>query len=125
MQARTLRFVLLGLLSCACAFTGYDFDDYKPAMSGDASSSAKQPAAAGEAGAPSDGGSPPETGGASQSAGGAGGIGVEAACQPLDCLQLQTECGVVADDGCGNPLDCGSCFWWFEECRQNVCEITE
>jgi hypothetical protein len=122
MQARTVSFVSLGLLSCACAFTGYDFDDYKPAMSGAASSSAKQPATAGKAGAPSDGGSQPEAGGASQSAGGVGG---EAACRPLDCLQLQAECGIIAGDGCGNPLDCGGCFWWFEECSQNVCIIVE
>jgi hypothetical protein len=45
-------------------------------------------------------------------------------CVPQSCEGLAVECGSV-DDGCGQSLDCGGCFWWFLECRQNLCEFTE
>jgi len=34
-------------------------------------------------------------------------------------------CLSVTDDGCGGPLDCGGCFWWFQDCQQNVCQFSK
>jgi hypothetical protein len=45
-------------------------------------------------------------------------------CAPRTCEDLAVECGGV-DDGCGQALDCGGCFWWFLECRENLCQFTE
>jgi hypothetical protein len=51
-----------------------------------------------------------------------GGAGGEGTCQPRDCSEAQAQCGGL-DDGCGNQLDCGACFWWFEQCIDNRCFI--
>jgi hypothetical protein len=53
--------------------------------------------------------------------GGSGGEGVTE-CKPRGCWEAEAQCGPL-DDGCGEPLDCGPCFWWFEECLQNRCVI--
>jgi hypothetical protein len=50
--------------------------------------------------------------------------GGDRACRPRDCFEQGLPCG-LADDACGRPLDCGACFWWFQECRPNRCEIPE
>ena len=34
-------------------------------------------------------------------------------CEPLTCEVLAADCG-APDDGCGNPLDCGTCEGWLE-----------
>jgi hypothetical protein len=57
-------------------------------------------------------------------AGGArgGGEGEGGSCQPRGCFEAQAMCGRL-DDGCGAELDCGQCFWWFEQCLENRCAI--
>jgi hypothetical protein len=94
---------------------------------------AGQPDMAGAGGARDDsifttyaaGGAPaPEAGGP----GGAGGIsstgagGEGGACQPRSCAEAEAKCGSL-DDGCGSELDCGGCFWWFEQCLENQCAV--
>ena len=130
MHARRAQWlVLFGLASGGCALVGYDFDQYQ-------SQSPTPPiehAAAGDGG---EGGEPPATnergaageGGATESppslrapSGGEGGAGP---CQSRGCFDQQAECGVI-DDGCGAPLDCGACLWWFQECRRNLCQLAE
>jgi hypothetical protein len=132
---------LAALLTSACALTGYDFGDYRGATGN------REPSAAAGAGGESEagsGGSEPTgplvttafgvggeslgTAGAGESVGGAGTAGaaqnVGGACEPRGCFEQGLVCG-PADDGCGQPLDCGGCFWWFQQCRQNRCEIPE
>jgi hypothetical protein len=69
----------------------------------------------------------------SEAAGAAGAAGREAseeavpcpACKPRGCLELTGQrCGVTGD-GCGATLDCGTCFWSFQECRQSLCHFPE
>jgi len=63
--------------------------------------------------------------GASGASGGGsdeGGRGPKPECLPRDCWGAEAECG-ASDDGCGQPLDCGVCFWWFEACANNRCII--
>lgn len=134
----------LGLVSSACAVIGYDFGDYQRASSGNSNGGVPSEAAtalAGEAplspeptpfgvaGAPFDvGGAPSDIAGApgatEAQALPVGGEGGAAGCVPLGCLEQAVECG-PATDGCGRELDCGGCFWWFLECRQNACVIVE
>lgn len=93
------------------------------------------PSAPGDAGASPSAGAPAEhpIGPEPTTFGVGGGPGTEAlpeggasssGCVPQSCEDLAVECGSV-DDGCGQSLDCGGCFWWFLECRQNACEFTE
>ena len=135
---RTLRWMLgLSLASTACAAIGYDFGDYQQASSSGGASTMANPSPVGsDSGAAGEGPSP----NTSTGNGGFGGArdGCEArseggaaeapsspdGCVPRDCVEQALECG-AADDGCGAPLDCGGCFWWFLECRHNVCEFTE
>lgn len=143
---------LLGLSTGACALAGYDFGEYEqePPASGqnpeDSAGGAPSPAgigvddpigvsgpivpvapyaapygASGDGGEHSSGTAPSDAAGA-----GAGGAATGEACpdcKPRGCLELDGQrCGVM-DDGCGNTLDCGTCFWSFQECRQNLCQI--
>jgi formylglycine-generating enzyme len=62
---------------------------------------------AGDAGAAGDGGSAGDAGMAG-SAGDAGAAG-SGACVPTTCEELGKNCGMLTDDGCGAPLDCGTC----------------
>ena len=39
---------------------------------------------------------------------GGGGEQFKCGCEPLDCLNLGAECGLV-DNGCGETIDCGGC----------------
>ncbi len=132
---------LCTLATSACALTGYDFGDYQPvvaAVAGDpAGGAAEAPltdepagggASAGSAGAMGPvattfglGGDPFFNG---PNGNGGAGPGSPAACEPATCGALGVECG-IADNGCGAPQNCGACFWWFQECRQNRCEIAE
>lgn len=147
---RALRWLcVLGFAPTACALAGYDFGDYQRASTGDSGGAtsrqttantasvagAADGGAGGEAsssaGAPSEhpigpepttfgvGGTPsteqPPEGGAGGSPDG---------CQPASCQDQAAECGSI-DDGCGQALDCGGCFWWFLECRENLCQFTE
>lgn len=130
MRAATspLWLAALGLLAGACALAGYDFGDYERAPvagsvddsggggvtsaagagpANDATATAF-PAAGGEAG---DGGAGPES-------------TTFGTCEPRGCFELGLACG-PAEDSCGQPLDCGPCFWWFQECVENRCEIPE
>lgn len=131
---------VLGLLPSACALAGYDFGDYERASTNheESTTGGVAEAAAGEAGEAGEaaGGQMSAMGGtASAGTGsvgpvastfGAGGESTGSACQPQGCFEQQLECGLApSGDGCGQPLDCGACFWWFQECRQNRCEITE
>jgi len=97
--------------------------------SGEASTSAGAPAehpigpeptTFGAGGGPSIEGTPQGEGGNEAGVGGAQGDG----CVPASCGDLAAECGAI-DDGCGKELDCGGCFWWFLECRENSCQFTE
>jgi hypothetical protein len=63
-----------------------------------------------------------ESGAASGGACGAGGEGGAATCEPRDCFDALAQCGGL-DDGCGHQLDCGPCFWWFEQCVESHCVI--
>lgn len=146
---------LAALFINACALAGYDFGDYRGAtVNGEASAGAEHDGDTGASGGESElgtagrdsgsgngGGSAEPAGplvtastfgvggetaggdntGGSTDAGGASGSG---ACEPRGCFEQGLVCG-PADDGCGRPLDCGGCFWWFQECRQNRCEIPE
>jgi hypothetical protein len=50
------------------------------------------------------------------------------ACVPVTCEQLAANCDVVADDGCGHPLDCGTCdapAVCGGQGQANVCAIPE
>lgn len=38
------------------------------------------------------------------------------------CFDAGAQCGSVVDS-CGRALDCGVCFWWFEQCQHNQCVI--
>jgi hypothetical protein len=130
---------LSGLTTSACALAGYDFDQYRPDSPDAAATTFSSLGGAAEvplAGAASHAGGAAGEGGAAAAAEGgsvAGGEGGAAAtgeggtagkCEPRGCFTLPASCGVV-DDGCGKQLDCGECFWWFEECRQHVCEISQ
>lgn len=53
---------------------------------------------------------------------GQGGSGGSPECVPRDCFEAEAQCGTL-ENGCGKPLDCGPCFWWFEECALNRCII--
>lgn len=147
MRAATSRLWLatLGLLTGACALAGYDFGDYERAP---VTTSASAAGTSGSANAstlttPSIGGEPSGASGRStagdaasgtageapaNAAGAGGAAGAEptpfGACEPRSCFELGLACG-PADDGCGQPLDCGACFWWFQECVENRCEIPE
>jgi hypothetical protein len=151
MRAATSRlwFAALGLLTGACALAGYDFGDYERApvttsasgagtagsangisitatpfasAAGETSATAGQGAggdattsAAGESGAP---GVPEATAGSGEEP--------TPFCAPRSCFELGLACGPApSGDGCGQPLDCGPCFWWFQECVENRCEIPE
>jgi hypothetical protein len=115
----------LALATDACALTGYDFGDYERAGS---ATNATAAGAAGEAGRANDV-TPFSVGLSGAGDGGAGGAGdPDAACEPQTCFALGLECGPgpqYGKDGCGAELDCGGCFWWFQECRQNTCVIPE
>jgi hypothetical protein len=118
--------VLCGLLTSACALVGYDFDHYhagaaEPTATMSSSGGGDEPAATtfsagGVSEEPAPDGDP--------AGGNPGGEAGAAACQPRGCSILPASCGVL-DDGCGTPLDCGQCFWWFEECRQHLCQIPQ
>jgi hypothetical protein len=143
--------VVLGLVASACALVGYDFGEYERdsttprqdaeggvAGATEADATAKEngtvdpiepmppveplapfvaPYAAG--GAHDADATPSDAAGA----GGAAGTETRAACEPRGCLVLEGQrCGVT-DDGCGAPLDCGTCFWPFQECEQSMCRI--
>jgi len=138
------------LATSACALTGYDFGDYQPAAptagapaGGDGTTGKLGPIAttfgvggdpdlgpssggrSGDGGEGEDGGSSATEGGACvTSAAGAAGDATASACEPLPCADLGEECG-LADNGCGATQNCGPCFWWFQECVANVCEITK
>ena len=122
------RLALFGLVPSACALAGYDFGDYQRAPIND------EPNPSGDAG---DGGARNNTGPVTATAFGVGGQGTagdgeanggerNTTCAPQTCLDQELECGPSpSGDGCGQPLDCGACFWWFQVCRQNRCEISE
>lgn len=134
----------LGLLTGACALAGYDFSDYERAPvttstgGGDSAGSANGIAttatpfasAGGDTSAAAGQGASGEvtssTAGAPGASGASGGAGEEPTpfCVPRSCFELGLACG-PADDGCGQPLDCGACFWWFQECVENRCEIPQ
>lgn len=136
-----LWFAALGLLTGACALAGYDFGDYErapattsPGAAGTAGSGSSISitatpfaSAAGEtsaaAGQGAGGDDQISRAGASSEAGGPG-EGPTPLCVPRGCFELGLACGPAAD-GCGLPLDCGPCFWWFQECVDNRCKIPE
>lgn len=150
MRVRVSR-TWLSLTACltgSCALTGYDFGDYEPApVNGD-----QRPGAGGETlddeslggrrlrGRSETGGAAGEpagdgavelvssafgVGGAVAANAGAGaGQNTGRPCQPRSCFEQGLLCGPALDT-CGQPLDCGVCFWWFQECHQNRCEIPE
>jgi hypothetical protein len=130
MLPRALRpwLLLFGLVSSACALTGYDFDQYQPATAGGgaaAESDNAKPKLTETAGQPSvlaGGNGGERSAGAGAVADGPGAAG--AGCEPKSCFDLAVECGAT-DDGCGGPLDCGGCFWWFQDCQANTCQFTE
>jgi hypothetical protein len=93
-----------------------------PAISGSAGDAAEHPIGP-EPTTFSAGGAPSETSFASGGATPEGGAASDG-CVPQTCEGLPAACG-SRDDGCGHELDCGSCFWWFLECRENVCEFKE
>ena len=121
--APRLCFAALGLLTGACALAGYDFGDYERAPS---TTTAGGASAAGSANGIAITGAPFASAGgeASANAAGAAGAGPEPStfCEPRGCFELGLACG-PAYDGCGQPLDCGPCFWWFQECVENRCEV--
>jgi hypothetical protein len=148
MGAATSRlwFAALGLLTGACALAGYDFGDYERApvaasTGGDSAGSANGIATTATPFASAGGNTSTAAG---QGAGGdstvsaSGGASASGApstsggareeptpfCVPRGCFELELACG-PADDGCGQPLDCGACFWWFQKCVENRCEIPE
>jgi hypothetical protein len=154
-QRALVGLCLLGFAATSCALAGYDFGDYQRATSSDGGASTRETTASTESvagsaeGGQATGGAPNDPGvGASPSAGATAGqpigpepttFGVGGAggtemppeggasgsdCVPRSCEDLALECGHV-DDGCGQALDCGGCFWWFLECRQNLCEFTQ
>jgi hypothetical protein len=117
-------------LLSSCALFGYDFDAYGPAptarpasggvnadpsenQAGEGGRRALRPEIAG-VGGQAEG----ELGGADQGGESAAG------CRALSCEAESKQCG-AATDGCGRPLDCGQCFWWFEVCSQNRCIIAQ
>jgi hypothetical protein len=138
---------LLGFATSACALAGYDFGGYErapvtsepPAVGGEPSTSVPvditltaTTAAGGEK--PNDGADARDGAGASAtSSGGDAANSAEtagAACRPQTCLELGLECGESPPlpNRCGMRgmlADCGACFWWFQECRQNRCVIPE
>ncbi|HEX2871547.1 MAG TPA: hypothetical protein VHP33_09830 [Polyangiaceae bacterium] len=137
-----LWFAALGLVTGACALAGYDFGDYERApvttsaggadTAGSGISLTATPFASGGDDASSTAG---HGAGGDETSGGAGAPGASGAsgafgeaptpvCVPRGCFELGLACG-PADDGCGRPLDCGPCFWWFQECVENRCEIPE
>jgi hypothetical protein len=138
---------LLGFATSACALTGYGFDDYErgePTAASEPTALGGEPntsvpfdvtlattAAGGEKpndGADSRGGAGGDPmGSGSDAANRAAGAGAGAACRPQTCLELGLECGESPQlpNGCGTPVDCGACFWWFQRCRQNRCVISE
>ena len=137
------RLLLSSALWCGgCTLLGYDFDRYEPASSSigeTAAGAGGVPELTLTADEPSDsepGDSAPTTDGEAASTLGAGGetpVGAGGApsggagpsvCGAFSCSEQGAECGAVID-GCGEPQACGSCFWWFEECRHNRCEIVE
>ena len=131
MLPRALRpwLVLFGLVSSACALTGYDFDQYQPATAGGGAAAVEpyssKPKLLETAGQPTQlAGGCSGDGGGSAAEQGPSGAETEAGCEPKSCLDLAVECGVT-DDGCGEPLDCGGCFWWFLDCQANVCQFSK
>jgi hypothetical protein len=141
---------LLGFATSACALAGYDFGGYErgeptatsepPAVGGEPSTSVPfdvtltttTPAAGGEK--PNDGADARDGAGASAtSSGGDAANSAETAgagaggCPPQTCFELGLECGESPPrpSSCETPVDCGACFWWFQECRQNRCVIPE
>jgi hypothetical protein len=142
---------LLGFATSACALAGYDFDDYEraepkatsepTAVGGDPSTSVPfdvtlsttTAAAGGEK--PDDGADARDGAGASATSSGGDAAtradtaeaGAGAGCRPQTCFELGLECGSSPPlpNSCGMPVDCGACFWWFQECRQNRCVIPE
>ena len=123
----------LGLLTGACALAGYDFGDYERAP---VTTSVGGAATAGSANAisitatpfASAGGEAGASGGATGASGASGAPGEEPTpfCEPRSCFALGLACGPApSGDDCGQPLDCGPCFWWFQECVENRCEIPE
>jgi hypothetical protein len=132
------------LATSACALTGYDFSDYQPVATPAAGAPAGgEPPISVERSGPiattfgiggdPEAGSPSGAGGATGKGSGPGGAanrneageaGKTASCEPVPCATLGVECG-LADNGCGAPQNCGACFWWFQECLQNRCEIAE
>jgi hypothetical protein len=77
----------------------------------------------GAGGAPLDQPAEPRGEGGSD-AGGARGEAGARSCEPelFACLDAGAQCGSV-EDSCGRALDCGQCFWWFEQCQHNHCVI--
>lgn len=74
-------------------------------------------------GAPHD--SPPEScGEAGAAAEGTRASAGAPSCDPQvsACLDAQAQCGAIADS-CGRSIDCGPCFWWFEQCHHNLCVV--
>jgi hypothetical protein len=149
MGAATSRlcFAALGLLTGACALAGYDFGDYERAPAttttggADAAGSANGIAttatpfahaggdtstAAGQGAGGEATGRAAGAASATGASGAAGGAAEEPTpfCVPRGCFELGLACG-PAHDGCGQTLDCGACFWWFQECVENRCEIPQ
>lgn len=140
MRAATSRLwpAALGLVAGSCALAGYDFGDYERApvaAAGSAASAGSANAIAitatpfasvgGETSTSGQGNAGQAT---ANSSGAAGAAGEEPTplCQPRGCFELGLACGPAPhDDGCGQALDCGPCFWWFQECVENRCVIPE
>lgn len=135
---------LLALVPSACALAGYDFGDYERAAvnsapagaAGEANATNPFSTSLSSSGAASEGEGKGKGGAApslpSEGEGGAGAAPslptVEPTCAPRSCFALGLECGPIPEgEGCGQlpPPDCGGCFWWFQECRQNRCVIPE
>jgi hypothetical protein len=68
--------------------------------------------------------SPPEScGEAGEAADGArAAAGAPSEPQASACLDAQAQCGSITD-ACGRNIDCGPCFWWFEQCHHNLCVV--
>jgi hypothetical protein len=134
----------LGLLSGACAAFGYDFDEYQAAdtagtgganAAGGRSRSTEIGFAAGgermqkepvmsdaDVGAEAGAGGEACAGAAGE--GHAGSVLITTFCEPISCFAAGAQCGAI-DDGCGQSLDCGPCFWWFETCQDRLCVILD
>ena len=110
----------LGLFAGACALAGYDFGDYERAPV--TSTATGGTATAGTTNAIAITATPFASVGGEAGAAGATGEEPTPLCAPRGCFELGLACG-PASDGCGQPLDCGPCFWWFQECVENRCEV--